>query len=128
MPLRGTHGRLAGSGRTLWLKERIAVLREDILLENPVTIMAFYWQNGTRMDGGTHTVRIARISRAKIESNNETSDSHISADVLGYPSLQMEADWEFTSPAYPGLLFRVIKEVIDYNGGRMRRYEIEGVR
>ena len=104
------------------------MLREDVLLEIPVSITAFYWQNGVWMDGGTHTVRIARLSRAKVESNNEATDSHIPSDVLGYPSLQMETDWEFTSPAYPGLLFRVIKEVIDYNGGMMRRYEIEGVR
>lgn len=128
MPLRGSHGRLHGSGQTLWLKGRIEVLREDILKENPVSINVFHWQNGQRVDGGAFIVRIARISRAKVESNNEATDSHIPVDVLGYPNLQMETDWEFTSPAYPGTLFRVIKEVIDYNGGRMRRYEAEAVR
>ena len=128
MPISTSHGRLNGSGNILWLKDRIAHLRREIMEENPVTINAFGWVNAAKVNLGTYTVRIAHVSRATVESNNETTDAHIPVTVLGDATLALETDHEFTSPSYPGLLFRIKKEVIDFNGGAMRRYEAEAIR
>lgn len=128
MPLNGSHGRLAGSGAHLWLKERINNLRIDIRNENTVTILPFRWVNGGRIPLGAFPARIARTSNGGVESNEQTTDSHLPVVVLTGPECAMETDHEFTSPSYPGLLFRVKQEVIDFNAGPFRRYECEAIR
>ena len=128
MPLSSSHGRLSGSGDTLWVKDRIASLRNEVMQENQCVISMFHWVDGVRVVGGSFVARIARVSSANLRSTNETNEASMSVIILGRRELQMETNDEFTSSAYPALLFRVTKEVIDYNAGDMRRYEAMSIR
>ena len=128
MPLSSSHGRLSGSGDTLWIKDRIASLRNEVMQENQCVISMFHWVDGVRVVGGSFVARIARVSSANLRSTNETNEASMSVIVLGRRELQMETNDEFTSSSYPALLFRVTKEVIDYNAGDMRRYEAMSIR
>ena len=70
MPLSSSHGRLSGSGDALWVKDRIASLRNEVMQENQCVISMFHWVDGVRVVGGSFVARIARVKKETAKKIN----------------------------------------------------------